>query len=268
MANFMQRAAPGESLQSVRIGSACRRRGGRAAAVPPFSGPRSRAAVEACIGQPHQHRCALQSWGATANRACARGHHHRPDSSGVACHASACHPGARAGGLGYGRRSHSRWPQPAHEQTLLMTQRMRTENGAPRAWAGERTPSHLPCATLARSPRRRSATWPGPSGASFSCPASGRQHQFARHARFQAAGPADRLSRLDSEHALAAAKYRHSVTATPTGPSSNNRGVPDMYRAIAWSLAHAQRARERRPPSRRPLARRAGRTVGPSRKPA
>jgi len=46
--------------------------------VPPFSGPRSRAAVAACNPQPHRHRCALQPWGATANRACARGHHHRP----------------------------------------------------------------------------------------------------------------------------------------------------------------------------------------------
>jgi hypothetical protein len=129
---------------SVRARAACRGRGGRAAAVPPVSGPRTRAAVADSNTHPHQHRCALQPWGATANGACARGHHHRPDSSGVACHAFACHPGARAGGLGYGRRSDSRWPRPSHEQTLLMARRLCTEYGAPRAWTGQRTPNHLP----------------------------------------------------------------------------------------------------------------------------
>ena len=67
-----------------------------------------------------------------------------PCASGVACHAVACHPGAGAGGLGYGRRHHSRWPRPAQEQTVLMARRRRTKNGAPRAWAGERAPGHLP----------------------------------------------------------------------------------------------------------------------------
>jgi hypothetical protein len=47
-----------------------------------------------------------------------------PCASGVARHAFACHPNARAGGLGYGRRPHSRWPRPAHEQTVLMAQRV------------------------------------------------------------------------------------------------------------------------------------------------
>jgi len=153
-ANFVRGAAPGDTRSSVRTRSACRRRGAGAAAVPPFSGPRSRAAVADCNPQPHQHRCALQAWGATANGACARGHHHRPDASGVACHAFACHARARAGGLGHGRRRHSRWPRPAHDQTLLMAQRQRTENGAPRAWAGERAPGHLP---LLHACRQRAA---------------------------------------------------------------------------------------------------------------
>jgi hypothetical protein len=67
-----------------------------------------------------------------------------PCASRVACHAFACLSGAWVGGLGHGRRHHSRWPRPVHEQTLLMAQRLRTENGAPRAWAGERAPGHLP----------------------------------------------------------------------------------------------------------------------------
>ena len=149
---FVKRAARDDSTSSARARSACRRRGGRAAAVPPFSGPRSRAAVADCNPRPHQHRRALQAWGATANRACARGHHHRPDASGVACHAFACHPGARAGGLGHGRRHHSRWPRPSHEHTELMARRRRTGNGAPRAWAGERAPGHLPLLHACRQP--------------------------------------------------------------------------------------------------------------------
>ena len=52
-----------EPRSFVRASSACRRRGGRAAAVPPFSGPRSRATVADCNPQPHQHRCALQPRG-------------------------------------------------------------------------------------------------------------------------------------------------------------------------------------------------------------
>jgi hypothetical protein len=153
------RAAIGQEVP-VRARSACRRRGGRAAAVPPFSGPRSRATVDACHAQPHQHRRALQAWGATANGACARGHHHRPDSSGVACHAFACDPGAGAGGLGHGRRPDSRWPRPASEQTLLMARRLRTEHGDPRAWAGERAPSHLPLRDACTQPARNVGNWP------------------------------------------------------------------------------------------------------------
>ena len=45
-------------------------------------------------------------------------------NAGVACHVFACHPGVGAGGLGYGRRHHSRCPRPAHEQTVLMAQRV------------------------------------------------------------------------------------------------------------------------------------------------
>ena len=124
-ANFVKRTAHGDSKSSVRTHSACRRRGARAAAVPPISGPRSRAALADCNPHPHQQRCALQPWGATANGACARGHHHRPDASGVVCHAFACHPRARAGGLGHGRRLHSRWPRPAHDLTLSTARRLR-----------------------------------------------------------------------------------------------------------------------------------------------
>ena len=128
--------------------------------MPPFSGPRSRAAVADCNPQPHQHRCALQPWGATANGACARGHPHRPDASAVACHAFACHARARAGGLGYGRRHHSRWPRPSHDQTLLMARRQRTENGAPRAWAEERAPGHLPLLHACMGPAANISNWP------------------------------------------------------------------------------------------------------------
>jgi len=89
-----------DPLPSVRARSACQRRDARAAAVPPFSGPRSRGTVFGSQASRHQHRCALQASGATANRACARGHHRRPDSSGVTCHASACRPGAGGRWLG------------------------------------------------------------------------------------------------------------------------------------------------------------------------
>ena len=141
--------------------SACRRRGARAAAVPPFSGPRSRATVAPCNPRLHQHRRALHPRGATANGACARGHHHRPATSGSACHAFAFHPGARAGGLGYGRRHHSRLPRPVHEQTVLMAQRLCTENGAPRAWAGARAPGHLPLLHACRRPAANVNNVPG-----------------------------------------------------------------------------------------------------------
>jgi len=95
-------------------------------------------------------------------RVCARAasrHRCCPDAAGAACHAFACDPDARAGGLGHGRRHYSRWPRPAHEQTVLMARRLRTENGAPRAWAEERAPGHLPllhiCARPAANIRNR-----------------------------------------------------------------------------------------------------------------
>lgn len=71
----------------------------------------------------------------------------------VAYHAFAGHPGAEAGGLGYVRRPDSRLLRPAHEETMLMAQRWLVKDGAPQAWAGERAPCHLPCSTLACSPR-------------------------------------------------------------------------------------------------------------------
>jgi len=93
-------------------------------------------------------------------RVCARSagrRRRRRDACGVACHAFACHPGAWAGGLGHGRRHHSRWPRPTHEQTVLMARRLRTEHGAPRAWAGAMARATCPCSTLACSPQRPSA---------------------------------------------------------------------------------------------------------------
>jgi len=104
VANFVKRAAPGDSKSSVRARSACRRHGGRAAAVPPFSGPRSRGTVFSSQASRHQHRCALQAWGATANRACARGHHHHPVHLGwraTPLHAPRV-PGQAAWGTGAG----------------------------------------------------------------------------------------------------------------------------------------------------------------------
>ena len=87
-----------------------------------------------------------------------------PCASGVACHALACHPGAGAGGLGHGRRHHSRWLRPSHEQTLLMARRLRTENGAPRAWAGERAPGHLPLLYACTQPAAKVSNWPITAG--------------------------------------------------------------------------------------------------------
>ena len=149
---------PRRQEPSVRARSTCRSRGGRAAAVPPFSGPRSRASVAACNPQPHHHRCALQPWGATANRACARGHHHRPDSSGVACHAFASYPGARATcpcstfARGPLRTSATGRPQPVNAGGSM-----------PRSTRAEMKPGEVgstvatPCARAAPN----SACWPG-----------------------------------------------------------------------------------------------------------
>ena len=67
-------------------------------------------------------------------------------------------PGCQARWLGVRRRPNSRWPQPAHEQALLLARRLRSKQAAPRAWAGEPALGHLPCCTLARSLRRISAS--------------------------------------------------------------------------------------------------------------
>ena len=47
----------------VEMNSDCLGCGGRAVAVPPFSGPRSRSTAEDREGQPHLHRGALDPWG-------------------------------------------------------------------------------------------------------------------------------------------------------------------------------------------------------------
>ena len=128
----------------VHSRSAGQRLDARAAAAPPFSGPRSRGTLAACNAQPHQHRCALQSLRGPRMGPAPRGTTAPLLHLTVACDAFACHPGAGAGGLGYGRRPHSRCQRPAHENTVLMAQRSQAAYGAPRAWAGERTPGHLP----------------------------------------------------------------------------------------------------------------------------
>jgi hypothetical protein len=116
-------ASSGLAASACVRSSACRGRGARAAAAPPFSGPRSRATVVPCDGRRHQHRGALPaSWRPRMGPA--------PGGTttallhpSVAYHAFACRPGAGAGGSGYGRRPHSRWPQPVHERTVLTAQR-------------------------------------------------------------------------------------------------------------------------------------------------
>ncbi len=146
-------------LRTVDVVLACRRRGGRATAAPPFSVPRSRGTVANCNAQPRQHsfaRLALRTSriGPAPGGTTAALLHPQ-----VACHAVPCHPGVGAGGLGYGRRNHSRCPPPEQENTVLMARGSWAESGAPRAWAGERTPGRLPrCSTSARSQQRRSAT--------------------------------------------------------------------------------------------------------------
>ena len=115
----------------------------RAAAAPPFSGPRSRGATRA-------HRPAASSRPKratshdTANGASARGHHHRPAATEVARHVAGCHCGAGAGGSGYGRRPHSRCHGSSRAWTALMALRAVDPIGCP-ASVGRRTyPGHLP----------------------------------------------------------------------------------------------------------------------------
>jgi hypothetical protein len=159
--------SPGVSVRVLRPAGHCGH--ARPAAAPPCSGPRSRGTVADCDGQPRQHRGELDAW---------RGPRMGPAPGGtttallqlsVAGHAFACHRRFEAGGLGYGRRPHSRFSRAVHEETLLTERRLKTKHGAPRARAGARAPGRLPSAhTVAHSPQRTSTkrasrTPPAPS---------------------------------------------------------------------------------------------------------
>jgi hypothetical protein len=90
--------------RSVDVRFACPGFDARAAAAPPFSGPRSRGSVEACNPLPRQHRFALQSTRTPRMGPAPRGTTAALLPLSAACHAFACHSGSGAGGLGYGRR--------------------------------------------------------------------------------------------------------------------------------------------------------------------
>jgi hypothetical protein len=96
----------------------------RAVAAPPFSGPRSRGTTAARNAQLHQHQ---------PSAATARTPRMGPAPGGtttallpptVTGDAPGCTPAARAGGSGYGRRSHSRCPGPCRAWLELMAPRL------------------------------------------------------------------------------------------------------------------------------------------------
>ncbi len=105
---------------AVRASPAHMRLRPRAVAAPPFSGPRSRGTTEAHNAQPRHH-------GPSARRA--RTPRMGPAPGGtttallppvVAGAAQGCTPVARAGGSGYGRRTHSRCPGSSCAWLVLM----------------------------------------------------------------------------------------------------------------------------------------------------
>ncbi len=133
---------------SVRAGPALQRLRARAVAAPPFSGPRSRGATQARNGQPRQHD-------PSARRAMTPRMGPPPGGTTtalleptVARHVSGRHLGAWAGGLGYGRRPHSRCPDPFRAWTALMALRAVDPIGYP-ASVGRKTYPEPP--DLARS---------------------------------------------------------------------------------------------------------------------
>jgi hypothetical protein len=103
----------------------------RAVAAPPFSGPRSRGSTEAHNAQLHQHQP-----GAPRARTPRMG----PAPGGtttallppmVTVDAQGCTSVARAGGSGYGRRSHSRCPGSCRAWLELMAPRLVVHIGCP-----------------------------------------------------------------------------------------------------------------------------------------
>ena len=147
-----------ERKPSVRTSPACQRLCPRAAAAPPFSGPRSRGTTEA-------HHCRLRHHQPGSRRA--RTPRMGPAPGGtttallqpmVAGEEQACHPVAGAGGSGYGRRPHSRCPGSSRAWLALMALRCADPIGCP-ASVGRRTYPGPPA--LARS--LECAQWPTPA---------------------------------------------------------------------------------------------------------
>jgi hypothetical protein len=103
----------------------------RAVAAPPFSGPRSRRTTAARNAQLHQHQPSAST---------ARTPRMVPPPGGtttallpptVTVDALGCTPAARAGGSGYGRRSHSRCPGTCRAWLVLMAPRRVGHIGCP-----------------------------------------------------------------------------------------------------------------------------------------
>jgi hypothetical protein len=90
--------------RSVDFRSACPGFDARATAAPPYCGPRSRGTVADCNARPRQHGFALDASGTPRMGPAPGGTTAALLPLSVACHAFACHTGAGAGGLGYGRR--------------------------------------------------------------------------------------------------------------------------------------------------------------------
>jgi hypothetical protein len=131
----------------------------RAVAAPPFSGPRSRGGTEAHHAQPRHHPPSAES---------ARTPRMGPAPGGtttallppmVTVDAPGCTPVVKAGGSGYGRRSHSRCPGPCCAWLALMAPRLVVHIGCP-ASVDRRTypgpPALAP--SLACAQQRTSAT--------------------------------------------------------------------------------------------------------------
>jgi hypothetical protein len=116
----------------------------RAVAAPPFSGPRSRGTTAARNAQLHQHQPSAST---------ARTPRMGPAPGGtttallpptVTVDAQGCTPAARAGGSGYGRRSHSRCPGSFRAWLELMAPRLGVHNACPASVDRRTYPGHLP----------------------------------------------------------------------------------------------------------------------------
>ncbi len=156
----------------------------RSMAAPPFSGPRSRGATTAHHVQPHHHR-------PSAGRA--RTPRMGPPPGGTTT--ALCNDrwrgttrrttgGARAGGSGYGRRSHSRCPGSSRAWLALMELRAVDHIRCP-ASVGRRTYPGPPALarSLACEQWRATATGPKLAFAQRRTAATGRKHPFATHPR-------------------------------------------------------------------------------------